>query len=400
MKPNVIKQSLLLLASIAIMAGSVHARADSTLERYLTEVSRSSKNAVFAEGTRYRDPIAIREDTALVPASTLKVLTAYLAIKRWGLRHRFTTEFYLADNTLWIKGLGDPYLTSEELDIITTQLRKRYPLAIKAIAADNTYFPDIQLDGQGDSDNPYDAINAALSLNFNSLKFKRNNGKVVSAEPQTPTTTTTRAVGSNYRLANGKSVRISLPGDRDSAARYFAEVLAQKLTNQSVPVKVASVPPGARLIYRHRNSHTLEEVLVGMLKYSNNFIANQLFLMMGHNGRTRQVSLERAQHYVQTQSEMTFGWPSLAIFEGAGLSRQNRLSAQQLIDILEVFRPWRHLLPAHNGKVRAKTGTLSGVRTYAGYYQDQDAQWRAFALLLNKPITYRFRYRFAESLAH
>ena len=39
--------------------------------------------------------ISIRPEQLLVPASTLKIVTAYLAIKRWGLEHKFLHGFLL-----------------------------------------------------------------------------------------------------------------------------------------------------------------------------------------------------------------------------------------------------------------------------------------------------------------
>ncbi|MBT8112320.1 MAG: D-alanyl-D-alanine carboxypeptidase, partial [Gammaproteobacteria bacterium] len=53
-----------------------------------------------------------------IPASTIKVLTSLIALDHWGNDYRFKTDFYFdpVTNSLWIKGYGDPYLVSEELD--------------------------------------------------------------------------------------------------------------------------------------------------------------------------------------------------------------------------------------------------------------------------------------------
>ena len=54
--------------------------------------------------------IARRPDAPMVPASTMKILTALAAIQRWGLDHRFHTDFFRsADGWLWVKGWGDPW---------------------------------------------------------------------------------------------------------------------------------------------------------------------------------------------------------------------------------------------------------------------------------------------------
>ena len=59
-------------------------------------------------------------DRPMVPASTLKLVTALAAIDHWGLAHRFHTDFYLDGGWLWVKGGGDPFLVSEELDLISS----------------------------------------------------------------------------------------------------------------------------------------------------------------------------------------------------------------------------------------------------------------------------------------
>jgi hypothetical protein len=65
----------------------------------------------------------------LVPASTTKLVTAYLALNHWGEDYRFKTDFFLdestANPTLWIKGYGDPFLISEELIIIARTIGAR-----------------------------------------------------------------------------------------------------------------------------------------------------------------------------------------------------------------------------------------------------------------------------------
>ena len=59
--------------------------------------------------------ISRHADRPMVPASTMKILTALASIQRWGMGHRFHTDFHMTgDGRLWVKGGGDPYLVSEE----------------------------------------------------------------------------------------------------------------------------------------------------------------------------------------------------------------------------------------------------------------------------------------------
>jgi D-alanyl-D-alanine carboxypeptidase/D-alanyl-D-alanine-endopeptidase (penicillin-binding protein 4) len=94
-----------------------------------------------------------------------------------------------------------------------------------------------------------------------------------------------------------------------------------------------------------------------------------------------------------------FGWSDFSVEDGAGLSRGNRLSARQLVDVMEAFAPYRDLMPAQDGNssVRAKTGTLKGVSCYAGYVRRGSA-WEPFALLINQPVDYNLRLKVASAL--
>ena len=376
---------------------------DSTLAPLMAQVRQSAKSSVMVEASIERPAIHIREDMPLLPASTLKILTAYLAIQRWGLDHHFTTDFYVEGSTLWIKGYGDPYLVSEELLLIKSALAPYLrDKTILQIGIDTSAFPDVDL-GRGDSDNPYDAGNAALALNFNSVNLIRQQGVIQSAEPQTPITALAQTLGQEMAVGS-KAKRVSLPGGREMSAQYFAEVFSQIVFDQDLPIRIGLLPQQAQPIYQHHNSKNLEQVLIAMLKYSNNFIANQLFLMMASDQLGTALSatelVNNARHYAMTESAEAFGWKNYSVVDGAGLSRDNYLSAEQMMVLLEHFRPWRYLLPQRNSRVQAKTGTLTGVRTYAGYYQDASNEWRAFALMMNEQIAWRFRYAFADALAN
>ncbi|MBN3561065.1 D-alanyl-D-alanine carboxypeptidase [Aliamphritea spongicola] len=339
---------------------------------------------------------ALRADKSLVPASTLKIVLASLAIKRWGLGHRFTTEFYREGNVLWVKGLGDPFLTSEEIELIKIQLGARTDLTtVTEIRLDNSFFPELRLDGRNKSDNPYDAGNAALAINFNTAAVRYRKGKLLPGEAQTPLTPLAVDLADDIPTdkQNGER-RIALPGGRDMSARYFGEVFSALMFNRQLPLQIMPVSASAKAVYTHRSSRTLEDLLLAMLKYSNNFIANQLFLLLPG----REVSISASQKYVMAQLEAEYGWQDFNVSDGAGLSRQNRLSARQLMAVLESFRPWAYLLPARGERIQAKTGTFWDNHSYAGYYLDEQQEWQAFVLLINTTMKAGYRFRFADAL--
>lgn len=358
--------------------------------------------------------IAYHPDRALIPASTMKLLTALHALDRWGQQYRFATELYIdANKVLWIKGLGDPYLVSEEIDHIIAALKAKGLQRVAGIGIDASLFaPTLRIPGRSSSNNPYDAPITALAVNFNTINVRIAGGTVYSAETQTPLTPLARQLARG--LAAGRH-RINLK-DRSNALRYAGELFAAKLRAAGIRVAdngpadnpitgpitgplTGRVPADARLLLRHRNTHRLEQVITNMLKYSTNFVANDLFLLLGGHDR-QQRSLASAQRAASDWASRRFGWDSFRIEDGAGLSHQNRLSARQLLQTLDAFAPHRELMPSQRGNsaIRAKTGTLRGISTYAGYVR-RNGHWSRFALLINQPVNYSLRLRVASELA-
>ena len=347
-----------------------------------------------------RAVISRNADRAMIPASTMKILTALAAIQRWGLDHRFHTDFFLGgDGRLWVKGNGDPYLVSEELARVATALKTRGVRRVAGIGLDDSYFdPGVEISGRSSSNNPYDAPVTALAANFNTVNVVSRSGTVRSAEPQTPLTPLARQFG--QRLGAGTH-RVNLR-QRGKAVRYFGELLSAKLEEAGIRVQGSvengSVPAGSDRVYRHENSRDLRAVVAAMLEYSNNFIANGLFLKLADRGDDRPLSMPAAQRAVAGWVKRTFGWRDYRIEDGAGLSRGNRLSARQLVEAVNAFAPYLELLPEQNALVRAKTGTLRGVSCYAGFVKRR-GRWEPFSLLINEPVAYNFRRQVADGLA-
>jgi D-alanyl-D-alanine carboxypeptidase/D-alanyl-D-alanine-endopeptidase (penicillin-binding protein 4) len=156
-------------------------------------------------------------------------------------------------------------------------------------------------------------------------------------------------------------------------------------------------PNSTPLFYRHYNSHNLATVISGMLKYSNNFIANQLFLMIGAEYSGSPADMRKSRQAFDDYISSNFQWHDHQIVEGAGLSRKNRLSSQQLVEVLKKLSPHIDLIPALNKNIRAKSGTLKGVSSYAGYLESKNSH-HPFALIINQKVAPDFSIKLAESL--
>ncbi|MEE9326934.1 MAG: D-alanyl-D-alanine carboxypeptidase [Cocleimonas sp.] len=341
--------------------------------------------------------VSRRSEKLFIPASTTKLVTAWLALTRWGENYRFKTNFYWEPktHTLTVQGSGDPFLVSEEIQNIAYQLKQRGIREVDTLVLDNSFFQsDLIMPGTGKTNNPYDAVPSALAANFNTIYLKKVRGKIRSAEPQTPLT--------NYALKMAKrfkkgTLRVNTGRNPRNAELYFAEILSAIMDLKNIKI-VAGKIPNQPPFYVHSNSKNLGEMVRPMLKYSTNFIANQLILKLSAEHYQRPANRADVASYMQEKLSQKFGWRNFTLKDGAGLSRANRLSPQQLIDVLASFKRWKHLLPEIEPYVFAKSGTLNKVSTLAGYIENK-GKLEPFALMMNQSVPYKLRNQIARELA-
>ena len=315
--------------------------------------------------------VAQNADEPFVPASVTKIVTAWLALEVLGGDYRFETRFYLDDKrVLYVRGGGDPFLISEELALLATDLVAAVgKQPIDGIVLDASYYPsNIRIPGIEDTNNAYNALNSALAVNFNTIYAVGSGNKVSSAEKQTPITPLAIA---QFRARGPKgSGRVSLSQDPAMSLQYAGELIAAFIERAGGSVKgkisTGTVPEGLKPVYVHRQSRTLSKILAELLRASNNYIANQVFLEIGGHRLGGPVSLEKSLTVANEMLAAHGLATAIHIEEGSGISRDNRFTARGLAKVLELFAPHADLLHGHDGGMN-KTGTMDGVRTLAGY---------------------------------
>jgi len=352
---------------------------------------------IDAEGNEL---VAQNADEPFVPASVVKIVTAWLAVEALGGDYGFETRFYLDNKrVLYVRGGGDPYLTSEELAPLATDLVAKVGKApITRIVVDASYYPsNLRIPGIEDDDEAYDALNSALAVNFNTVYAVRSGNKVRSAEEQTPITPL--AIARFRAKGPDGEGRISLGQDPSFGLQYAGELIAAFIGRAGGSVKgeisVGTVPKGLEPIYVHRQPRTLSEILVELLRDSNNYVANQVFLEIGARRLGGPVSLEKS---LEVANEMLAAHglaEAIHLEEGSGISRDNRFTARGLAKVLELFAPHADLLHGHDGGMN-KTGTMDGVRTLAGY-ADTSRNGRV-RFVISLPTNDEMRFRLLQAI--
>lgn len=342
----------------------------------------------------------LRQDDSFVPASTWKLATAALALHLLGNDYRFKTLFYQdRHGQLFIKGMGDPFLISEEIEEIIPALEKRLKGPISRIIIDDTAFQlNTRTEGSGFSLNPYDSDLSALAVNFNTINLRVNGKDIHSAEKQTPDLPIMAKLGRN--LSPGTH-RIALTDPKNIicyAGQLFKalEPLGPHNTSSqaalsALNIRRGKVPQGLQPIYIHHSSKSLQEVIKALFLYSNNFIANQIFLTCGAERFGWPATWDKARRTLREFLKRTVKLSPVTyrVMEGSGLSRKNTITPAAMLKLLYYFQPYAKLLPLHHNQ-RIKSGTLTGVYSYAGYFGNKrQRDLDPFVLILNQPVNKR-----------
>ena len=392
---------------------------------------------------------SVNSHRLFAPASNVKLLTTAMALKRLRPEYRFKTGLYATTpvggetlrGDIFIKGFGDPNLVSEQMWLLVKEL-KNIPLrkVHGDIIADASFFDNnlrVKTWKKGGVE-AYNAPLGALSFNFNTVTVHINPGEkpgdrpVVVVDPNIEfirvdnrARTVSKSKRSRLivnRIDRGGHNEITISGvvsvnhARETyylnitrpayyAASVFKEYLRQEGVEVTGKVRVGFVPEGAYEILSH-SSMPLSLILRGLNKFSNNFVAEQILKTIGADiygspGTTLN-GLRAMDEYMQSLKYKPEGF---SILDGSGLSRQNRLSPDQIVSVFQdmyadlgvypefisalgVMGRDGNVLKRMNGhnsaeRARVKTGTLNSVSALSGYFQSADGERFAFSILMN-----------------
>ena len=398
--------------------------------------------------------LAVNANVPMNPASLIKLATTFAALERLGPAHTWETEAWAADpvkngvleGDLYLKGGGDPKLTYEQLWRLLRQVRQRGIAEIRGdLVLDRSIFDLGETDPasfDGQPTRPYNVAPDALLVNFNAVTLTlaadpAANEVRLLAEPQPANLdilNRLRLVTGNgcgdWREAlradvfnHGGNARLVLSGNYPAAcgeqrwnlvpmeARSFAFGMFRALWGElggrfDGAMREGRVPETARRVGMLK-SPPLAEVVRDINKFSNNVMARQLLLALGTAAGAQPARVADGQ---AAMGEWLAGHGlsarEVVIDNGSGLSRQTRIGAAQLGQLLRAA--WRSpvmpelmsSLPVsavdgtmrkrlHGngvaGQAHIKTGTLEGVKAIAGYVLDQRGRRWIVVCVVNHP---------------
>ncbi len=387
-----------------------------------------------------------------IPASVAKLVTSIIGLDTLGPEHRWHTEVLIVGavrdghliGDLYVKGYGDPYLSTEAYAALIRAIRAK---GIEHIDGD-LVFDDSHLlppmAERGDFDNnpqrSYNALPAALSVNrqvtYIHIYHDRQNGgvgvytepplsaleisneaKVVNApckgryhrltatfvEPEEGLPRIKVAGNFASECPDERVARLILSPEQHAAAAFDA-LWRQFGGSIGGRVLLGSVPADAELFHR-AESQPLGEVIRTINKYSDNLMARMLFLEIGvaRDGPPGSVDKSRAV-LADWLTDNGFDFPELTIDNGSGLSRDTRISANALGELLfwAYQQPWMPELMASlpimgvdgtltrrmrrepiEGRAHLKTGTVRDASCIAGYMLDAEGRRWVVVVLVN-----------------
>lgn len=396
--------------------------------------------------------------TWLVPASTMKVLTAVAAADRLGWGFRFETRLVamgpvvngVLEGDLLVVGTGDPTINPRHTDrahALDDWARALYAQGVRRIAG-HVIGDDSHVVGPGwgigwawdDLLEDYGAANSALQFNDNVVAVSvgpgltpgapavvylspSNHGLLVNATDAvtadaaaTPTLTLAREPGTRLLDVHARMPWRGTPVSTTIAVAnptiYFTGELRQALLRHGIAVDGTAVDideesdrpvaaEGTTLLVDQ--SAPLVEIAREMLAWSLNIYAEALVSALDP---TPPVTTGDGVTVLRGTLEALGVSPAgYSTRDGSGLSRNDYLSAEALVETLSgawnrpaLRESLMSVLPTTGvpgtlarrladtpgaGRVRAKTGSMSNVRSLAGFVETTAGESLAFAFVSN-----------------
>lgn len=400
------------------------------------------------------DIYSYNENKLFIPASVLKIITAYTALKVLTPQYVFSTYFLVKDtiadssavSMLYIKGNGDPTLSTDDLNNQARTIAEKVKEVRDGIVVDNTFFDTIQFGSGWMWDDPNTPV-APFFINNNTIDLivspgaAQGKAAMVSSVPASSfidvsvenVADDNRIEILHEKLENRDKYIIAMPLSSVTASRkfrtvvhqpelfaatVFKEFLEKNGAKVSGPVRIGSVPADAQQ-YAAIKSSPLGDIVKDFLKESNNLTGECLLKTLGAvDGGSPGEAYKGVKVVEKVLKEIGIEENEYRMVDGSGLSTYNLLSPQQLTSVLKAAYKDFTIYPEFSSalavagadgtlksrmddsllvrSVRAKTGTMSGISSLAGYLRTKKGTLVAFSIMVNGFIGYSTPIRAAQ----
>lgn len=394
--------------------------------------------------------LRLHAEASVNPASVMKLITTYAGLSLLGPDFTWRNRVYV-DGTvnngvlqgqLIVRGSGDPKLVLERLQALIEQIQAAGVRDIRGdIVLDRSVF-DIQAREPGSFDDdalrPYNAAPDGLLVNFKSLVYSFtpdvSAGLVrVTSEPPmaglSVPATVPLATGPCNDWRSGLRGQFASPTQVQFGGSFSAQCgpktwpVAYAAPDQFAPrviqamwlaaggslsgsVREGLVPARARLL-TEAASLPLSDIVADINKFSNNVMAQQLFLSLSSQaGQPARFDASKQMLLQWWQTQLP-DQPAPILENGSGLSRHERSSAAALTRLLQLAASGPHAQVFQNslglagvdgtverlkdrnpnaaaiGQAWLKTGSLRDVISLAGYVQGYSGQRYTLVAIVN-----------------
>jgi serine-type D-Ala-D-Ala carboxypeptidase/endopeptidase (penicillin-binding protein 4) len=390
---------------------------------------------------RHEELYSLNANKYFIPASVAKLFTTAAALLTLESDFPINTPIYGSGKlphltSLRLKGQGDPSISTQSVKNIVHQLRQRGIKSIETLIVDDSYFtpPHIEPTWEAsDLTNYYaTAVNSTIldrntvtltlfpqqvgqSVRFswsNSIAARQwqINNMAISAPPNTPYSIELDTMLGRPVL----NLRGQLPVDIQSdiwdlaivdPANYFLESWRQLLMLEGITVDRGIVIDRDLLYPKETEltkiiSPSLSDLITEINRESNNLYAEVLFNIIA-NKLNKNNPIEAIKLGL---SSLGIDANSYHLVDGSGLSRHDRITPQVLVRLLQQMAQTPQAAIYQNslaiagingtlvdrfqktkiaGRLQAKTGTLSGVASLAGYLTLSNGKTLVVAIMVN-----------------
>ncbi|MBC7397639.1 MAG: D-alanyl-D-alanine carboxypeptidase/D-alanyl-D-alanine-endopeptidase [Bdellovibrionales bacterium] len=421
------------------------AKSGSALEAKLKSIAASGTRVTASIVNLSNNTVLLNfnENSPLNPASSIKLFTAYTALKKLGINFTFKTAVQIkSDQSLCVKGGGDPSFVMEDLYLLVQMLKRKGlesysgKITLDASAFDEEMYSEERT--EQNSERAYNAPISGLNFNYNTISVfvnPRNKGEpaklgldfpfdFVKIEGKVMTGTGTdvtwdkKGKGDLEIVSLGGKIAADAPEWRKpfrirNPSMAFGEALSKMLESAGISAKgkvivlkgSCNANVNSDAVYE---SKPLSYIVQLMDKYSNNFIADSLVKVLDHEVNHKIGTAEGGIKVVRAELKrmgIDVSVHGRNYVSGSGLTRDNSISASDFISLLKqvyheklVWPEFLTSLPlasvdgtlkrkyAHTdaeARLRGKTGTLNEVQSLVGVYPDADGNWIGVAVVVN-----------------